>query len=251
MFYIIDVMNNALKNNIVTTEEAPAERIFRFIRYSNLKPGNKLPIREHLSEKLGLGPRVLREALSVLEYCGVIRTQSKAGTIITNPDTEKLETLLRWHLEFSGYELSDMIRARASIEAISAYEAAIHRTNRDLLVILVALEELEEKEEAKENDIEEEMEFHLSVLKATHNPVMTIFSKLISTNIRKTCGNSAFEASNAKKANNEHRQIYQAIKNKCSVKAMKLMHTHILSSMSIKTQTKSAKHEHKYKENEI
>ncbi len=235
IYIIIYDMNNIFKDNLTSAHDTPAERIFRFIRKANLQPGDKLPVREKLANTLNLGPRVLREALSILEHCGIIRTQSKAGTIITNPNPEKLENPLRWHLELTGYKLDDIIRTRASIEAICAYEAAQYRTHRDLLAILIALEELEEKAKAKQNDLEEELKFHLAILNATHNPVMAIFNKLIIANIRKTCGNSAFETTNAKKANLEHRQIYEAIKNKHSIKAMKIMHAHILSSMSKKS----------------
>ncbi len=225
-------MNNIV-DNITSETDAPVEQVFRFIQKSNLKPGDKLPVRDELSEMLGIGPRVLREALSVLEHQGIIRTQSKAGTIIANPSAERLESPFRWYLEFAGYELEDMIRARASIEATSAYEAAKCRTNKDLLKILTALEELEEKAKLKQNDAEEELRFHLAILEAMHNPVMMIFNRLIIANIRKTCGSSAFENTNAKRSNAEHRKIYDAIKNRHSIKAMKLMHSHIQKSLNV------------------
>ncbi len=223
---IKDLPESVIIDNVI--DESPAEHIFRFIRDNKLKPGDKLPRHKELSKALKLGPRVLREALSILEHCGVLYTQSKAGTIINDPKPENLENSLRWHLEFSGYELSDMIRARASIESAAAYEAALYRSNKDILAILIALEELEEKAKKRANDVEEELKFHLTILKATHNPVMDIFSKLIIANIRKTSGNAAFEASNTKKANKEHKLIYQAIKNKHAIKAFKLMHSHII-----------------------
>ncbi len=229
---IIHGMNNIIDDSNRIPNDTPAEKVFRFIRESDLQPGSQLPVREKLGERLGLGPRVLREALSVLEHQGVIRTKSKAGTIVDEPSAGRLESPLRWYLEFSGYEPADMVRARAGIEGAAAYEAAKTRTARDLLVILDALEELENRQKHKENDTREELEFHLAILSATHNPVMMIFDKLIITNIEKTCGESVFEGKKAKKSNRQHRKIYHAIENKLPPQAMELMYSHILSQYS-------------------
>lgn len=207
---------------------SPVEKVFRFIRESNLKPGEQLPVREKLSEILGIGPRVLREALSVLEYQGVIHTRSKAGTIVAEPSATKLESPLRWYLESNGYEPEDMLKARACIEGAASYEAAKSHTARDLLVILDALEQLEKQQELEQEDEQQELDFHLAILSATHNPVMMIFDKLIITNIQKTHGQSVFENTVAEKSNREHREIYHAIENSRPVQAMELMYSHIL-----------------------
>ncbi len=207
--------------------ENAVDRIYQYIKDSGLEPGDKLPIRPALSKALGLGPRVLREALTVLEHQGVIRTQSKAGTLIAEPSAERLEVPFRWYLESGGYESSEMIRARACLEAAAAFEAARQRTARDLLVILDAIEQLEGRQEKGESDLEEELQFHLAILSATHNPVMMTFQKLVVINIHKTCEGASFDNETTRSSNQEHRQLLDAIENKDALKAFELMYAHI------------------------
>lgn len=186
-----------------------------------------MPTHDLLCDVIGVGTRRLREGLSVLEHQGLIETRSKAGTIVRKPSAESLQRPFRWHVEANGYETDHLIRARACIESSAAWEAASHRKARDLLVMLDALESLDAKADAGELDLDEEEHFHRAVLKATHNPVMLTFDKLIVTQIRNMPEIADIDRVSIV-SNREHHAIYDAIEASDQTAAMQIMYDHVL-----------------------
>ncbi|MBN1345510.1 MAG: FadR family transcriptional regulator [Phycisphaerae bacterium] len=207
-----------------------ADRIRAYIRKNRLKPGDKLPVHADLAAKLGIGPRRLREALSILEYQGFIETRNKAGTIVRRPSVERLGEPIAWHLDASGYKLEDLIRARAWIEGGAAAEAAERRIARDLLLILDALEQLEARASSGQSDLAEEKAFHLAVLHATRNPVIATFGQLVTLQFEYV---DATPPPRRRRdlSNREHRQIYEAIERRDANAARSLMVAHVLTQL--------------------
>jgi len=162
-------------NNVVQV----AGRIRQFISDRSLKPGDRLPTHDDLSQELGIGLRRLREGLGVLEQHGVIKRNRKAGTMVAQPSLEALTDPLEWNLENMGYTYTDLVKARAGIESAAAAQAARERKARDILVMLDALEQIHDLQQQNKPDDEAEEAFHTGILQATHNPVFMIFGKLI------------------------------------------------------------------------
>jgi len=206
-----------------------ANVIRRYILENELKPGDRLPTHNVLSERLDIGIRMLREGLSVLAQHGIIETRRKGGTLVRSPTIEELSAPIRWHLEATGYSLDDLIEARATIESAVASAAAERRTARDLLVML---DELEKLKGATESDMKQGMfdqAFHLAVLRATHNPVMDILGEFIVGQFRrKVPAQVIVPRSRLVEVVREHESIYQAIERKDSETARIRMYEHIM-----------------------
>jgi GntR family transcriptional regulator, transcriptional repressor for pyruvate dehydrogenase complex len=196
-----------------------------------MKPGDQLPTHEELSRRLNLGQRCLRESLSILRHQGIIETRNKGGTIVREPSLATLNEPIRWHLDATGYELEDLISARAWMESGAAAVAAKHRTARDLLKILDALEKLEAPTTLSTSDWQEDEAFHLAILKATHNSVIVTFGQLVTLNFHRQDTKKPVSRKRRIVYNQEHRNIYDAIERKDVSAARDLMYAHVMGQL--------------------
>jgi DNA-binding FadR family transcriptional regulator len=205
-----------------------AARLQDYITRKGLGPGDALPVRTTLARELNVGPRRLREGLSVLAYHGLIETRSKAGTIIREPSTESLAGPMEWHFEAAGCDGEDLLRARAAMEGAAAWEAATRRTPRDLLVLLDALDALKQRQLTARLDLDEEEAFHRAILRAANNPAMMIMEQVTLACLNRSRANPPEEHDPAR-SNAEHEQIYQAIEQQNPRSAMERTYNHILA----------------------
>jgi GntR family transcriptional repressor for pyruvate dehydrogenase complex len=217
------------KHDINKPSPSVAAQVREFIRRRKLIPGDRLPTHQELSAELGVGPRRLREGLSVLEHQGLLETRSKGGTVVRRPALEKLTEPIAWCLDAEAYDLADLVRARAHLESGAAAEAAQRRTARDLLAILDALEQLEARTAARADDRAQEEAFHLAILQATRNPVLATFGRLVRLQFQRL----AAEPSPGRRAKytREHRQIYEAIERRDATAARELMFAHVMEQI--------------------
>lgn len=210
-----------------------ARRIRQYIVSRQLRPGDQLPTHEQLSRRLRLGPRQLREGLGILRHQGVVETCRKAGTFVREPSFHSISEPITWHLDGVGYDVEDLVVARACLESGAAAEAAKKRTARDLLVILDALERLEAAADSPRGDVAEEEAFHLAVMRATHNPVIITFSQLVQIQFQ----NKALltdTPDERRAANREHRRIYEQIERRDRAAARDTMYAHIVGQLKVR-----------------
>jgi len=218
-------MKKKCHDTITSPPASVAEQVRQFIRRRKLQPGDRLPTHAELSSQLGVGPRRLREGLSVLEHQGVIETRNKGGTLVCRPPVEALTEPIAWCLDAERYAWGDLVRARAYMESGAAAEAAQRRTARDLLVILDALEQLEARTAAGQDDRCQEEAFHLSILQAAHNPVLATFGQLVRLQLRRVEGQPAERRREA--YTRQHRRIYEAIERQDAEASRQRMFAHI------------------------
>ena len=212
-----------------TFDEA-AQRVRRYILKCQLKPGDQLPIHSELSRLLKIGPRRLREGLSVLRHQGIIETRNGGGTIVCRPTVKVLSEPIGWHLDIAGYESEDLVFARACVESGVAAMAAEKRTARDLLRILDALERLEAIP-AEQDDLSHDEAFHLAIMEATHNAVIVTFGQLVRLQFESKIETKPLTAKMRQKVNAEHRTICDAIASQDSAAARDLMQAHIVRQL--------------------
>jgi GntR family transcriptional regulator, transcriptional repressor for pyruvate dehydrogenase complex len=207
-----------------------ARRIRQYIIHHGLKPGDQLPTHDELSRVLEVGRLRLREGLSILRDQGIIETRNKGGTIVRRPIFKTQSEPIAWHLDTAGYQLEDLVSARAWLESGVAAVAAEKRTARDLLVILDALEQLQAAAISMKNDVAEEEAFHLAIMQATHNAVMLTFGQLVRWQFQDK--DAPPESPDYRqRANQEHRAIYEAIERQDRMAARDLMYAHVMGQL--------------------
>jgi len=208
--------------------------IRKFIREKDLRPGDRLPTHAQLTQALGVGPRRLREGLSILEQQGLLVTRGRGGTVVADPPIAALNDPIQWHLQNLGCGREHLVEARAAMESEAAGQAATKRTARELLVLLDAIEQMEGLTRSGKSDEAVDERFHLAILQATHNPVMLIFGQLISAQFqRKPEDRLTSSLKRQKESIKEHQGIFDAIEKRDAGSAAKLMKEHILKQLSV------------------
>lgn len=72
-----------------TLVDSVESSIYEYIKDNNLKPGDKLLSENELSEKLGVGRNVVREALSSMKSFGILESRKKRGIVLKTLDVSK------------------------------------------------------------------------------------------------------------------------------------------------------------------
>jgi GntR family transcriptional repressor for pyruvate dehydrogenase complex len=150
--------------------ELVAERLRAMILESGLHPGDKLPTVEALSIELGVGRKVVLEAVRLLSANHYVRVRRGSGVYVSdNPSLA--HALIRLPLPCDPDGVEYLFAFRASLEEESARLAAENATPRELRAIKEAA--ARSRRGAEHAD---EVEFnagdsalHLAVATATHN----------------------------------------------------------------------------------
>ena len=137
------------------------------IERGELAAGEKLPSQRDLSASFGVSRTVLREAISLLEASGTLRTEAGRGTYV--------ETGLRGEESGPGalpfrpdgsYSKLDVCRFRHLIEGHSARLAAMRITNEDIHGLAVNLAQFKEQTRAAdfEASARTDLAFHHAIV---------------------------------------------------------------------------------------
>lgn len=201
-----------------------------------LKPGSPLPSERQLSEALGVSRNVVREGLSLLVAEGIIEKRHGSGIYLCEIDRERLYRDGERVLEESRAHYDAVREARAAVE-IGAIGLIIHRiTQDDLEQLEKATAALERKSERGESFINEDMKFHLTLLRAAHNELILQWSPLVEevmyawayqADLQKAAS-SSLAMNEAKRVAAEHRAILEAVQQRDVRAARRLLTEHFL-----------------------
>jgi GntR family transcriptional repressor for pyruvate dehydrogenase complex len=107
--------------------EKVANQIVKLIETGELKPGDKLPAEDIFSEQLGISRGILREALALLQFQGLISRKPKDGTYIRElPQHDHITESIVSSLKDATYR--ELIEIRESLEQ-RIVELAIERAS--------------------------------------------------------------------------------------------------------------------------
>lgn len=156
----------------------------RRILSSYYPEGSTLPTEAQLCSEFGVSRTAMREAIKMLAAKGLVSSRQRAGTRVQDIDNwNRLDSdVLDWMtaVEPDPDFLSGLIEARQAIEPAAARLAAMRATSRDLAVIEAGYEAMCA---APIDDLaacaDADVSFHVSILKASHNPVFASLGSLI------------------------------------------------------------------------
>jgi GntR family transcriptional regulator, transcriptional repressor for pyruvate dehydrogenase complex len=155
-----------------TLAEQIAQRLVQFIESQELQPGELLPSESKLSEDFGVSRPVVREALKALAAQDVIQIVGGKGAIVRPIDDKLLRLFFTRAIQFDRATLMQLMEVRASIEVQSAMLAAQRRTTEELARILDTVQAMRSCLDDQEVYANLDVEFHLLIAAATHNPVL-------------------------------------------------------------------------------
>jgi GntR family transcriptional repressor for pyruvate dehydrogenase complex len=130
----------------------------------------KLPGEPQLAEKLGVSRTVLREAIKILEYEGIVKSRRGSGTYVINKKGLKISFSVPIEINTDNPKnIIDLLEVRRSLEEraiILAVETATDVEIGDLEEKLIALEDTINE---KGNTSVPDYEFHKKIVEISHN----------------------------------------------------------------------------------
>ncbi|MFF0969687.1 FadR/GntR family transcriptional regulator [Streptomyces sp. NPDC003703] len=133
--------------------------------------GSRIPTEPELVEQLGVARNTVREAVRALAHNGLLDIRQGSGTYVVA--TSELAGVMQ--RRFAGADPRHFAELRSTLESAAAKLAAERRGEKDLRqldALLVRREEAWESGDA-EAFVAADATFHLAVVAASHNDVMT------------------------------------------------------------------------------
>jgi GntR family transcriptional repressor for pyruvate dehydrogenase complex len=195
--------------------------------------GDKLPTEKELADTYGVSRPIVREAINSLKRDGLVVTRQGLGAFVS----ETREQSFR----FTSFDVNDAIDIRNVIELLMAVEAAAtaraaeRRTDDDLKIIEGHLKAMQTAIDRGESGVDEDMEFHRSIVEAARNPYFRDMSDFLDANvrnfIRKARENTArLNRGLVQEVQGEHRAIFEAITSGKSQAARKAAEAHLIGA---------------------
>ena len=143
-----------------------ADQVLQLIQAGEFAVNSRLPSERDLAEQFKVSRPSVREALIALEVMGFVQIKMGSGVYVCKPNMRKQPAPVK---EFAPFEL---IQARALIEAEIAAQAAIHRTDAQLLELEQRLQDMSAQSAQQKNPLAADREFHAVLARATGNQVL-------------------------------------------------------------------------------
>lgn len=206
------------------------QQIKEMIEKGILKPEDRLPSERDLALKLGVSRLPLREALKTLQFINVLEVRPGEGYVVKGLDTIKLLDILDEACEPAQDTLNDLKEIRITLEMKAVELACTRRTEKDLARLLSAIEDMEKNIDSEDKEISASIDFHNAIMKASHNKLFVAILACFSDIINEGRAKSWLVKDRYRKAIEEHKIIYEAIKKRDVKAAMECMEIHLATA---------------------
>ncbi|OIJ93412.1 FadR/GntR family transcriptional regulator [Streptomyces colonosanans] len=133
--------------------------------------GSRIPTEPELVDQLGVARNTVREAVRALAHNGLLDIRQGSGTYVVA--TSELAGVM--HRRFADADPNHIAELRSTLESAAAKLAAERRTERDLKQLDALLGRREEAWRSGDTEtfVTADATFHMAVVAASHNDVMT------------------------------------------------------------------------------
>ncbi|SEP82785.1 FadR/GntR family transcriptional regulator [Microlunatus flavus] len=192
--------------------EAAIERVRHLIISGRLVPGERLPAEAELSAELGVSRSSLREAVRGLVTAGVLDVRRGDGTYVTSLTPHLLLTGIQAAVELMQEDsILDLIESRRLIEPGVTALAAV-RSSAEQRAEMARHIALMAGASAQKDLIRHDTDFHATVARASHNPVLaSVLTGISSGTVRTRVWRGIMDAEANHRTVEEHRAILAAI----------------------------------------
>lgn len=151
--------------------ELVVDRLLTLMRSGEFKEGSKLPPERELAEMLAVSRTIVREAMSALQLSGLVERRPGIGTVVTRQLAANVG--LDDYVEAS-VSIAELIEARMALE-LGIVHLLCEQRDFNFVEVIATLDRMNlavREDLSPENYILPSLEFHLSVARATEQPVV-------------------------------------------------------------------------------
>ncbi|PER38283.1 GntR family transcriptional regulator [Bacillus thuringiensis] len=204
------------------------ERLQEKIFSGEYAVGDRLPTEPQLMEELGVGRSTLRESIKILVHAGILEVRQGQGTRIVSLNTvqDSFEKRLQ------GADIDHVYEARNMLDKEVAMLAAKRRNEEDLLLLKGYLNKRKNAlhEGSYLEYIDADIQFHLSIAKASKNQVLLDLYESFVPVLRRILTQLILSANNYQDNSVIHEKLFQAILNQNAEEAQ----TYAIQNLELK-----------------
>lgn len=191
--------------------EYVADAIIAQLAASDLKAGDRLPTEPELESQFDVSRSVIREATRILVDRGVVTIRPRKGMVVADFDGTAVARQFELLLQLKHGSFEQLMEMRLVLE-VGVIEHAAHRhTAKDRKDIEAALANFREHETSHREALEADLEFHVAVARASHNPFFVYLINPINDYLRSVYSESLGYDAATQETFREHTEIAEAI----------------------------------------
>jgi GntR family transcriptional regulator, transcriptional repressor for pyruvate dehydrogenase complex len=211
-----------------SVSQSVLKRIIELIRKGDLKPGDKLPSIQLFSEKMQVGASSVREALKQLQIIGLITIKQGEGTFISDKASPAyISNNIGYLLDLKKPDILYCLEVRKIIEKGAVELAALRASENVINKLDASIQKMRGIIENPKEFALENINFHLTIVEASKNPILPIIFNSIYDLIIEEQQAVANVLDIKSKSIEHHINIYNAIKSHNTGKAVKEMEKHL------------------------
>lgn len=203
------ILGAPLKSDNNSLVEQVIERITDAVLNHELSPGDQLPTEDQLTKVFRVGKSSVREAIKVLQALGVVEVRRGEGTFVTDGSSGMMFNPLLYNLMLEPSSLEKLIELRLIFEPAYTVLAMRNATQEDLENIRAAKERFEILAKKNQQTGYDDIEFHKSILYATHNNYVFKIGEMVLRLLVESVGKGT--KFSPQQSIDDHERIYQAI----------------------------------------
>ncbi len=209
--------------------ERIVEQIENQILASKLKLGEQLPPERDLAEQFGVSRTAVREAIKTLRQKGLVAVEHGRGTFISNQTPQAARHSLDLMIKIGANDSSrGLVEVREMLEPEIAALAAKRAQKDHLDLARAAVAAMDDALDDADRFIEFDLDFHLALAEATHNPVFPILIDSIVDLLREQRKRIALTHGGLERGQFHHKRILRAVEQHDADSARAAMRAHLL-----------------------
>lgn len=212
-------------NSASNLSDDVSEKIKELIISSKLKPGDKLPNETSLCEMLNVSRGTLRESIKILASRNIITIVRGVGTFVSDKPGITEDPLGFGFVQDKTQLMLDLMDLRMIIEPSLVKLASKNATKSEIHRLEELESEIEKAYASNSDSTSYDVEFHSQIASCSHNQVVEIIFPILTSTIPAIA--DITHKSLMMESTSDHRAIIQAIKDKNSDLAEKLMEQHL------------------------
>lgn len=199
-----------------------AEHIQQKILNNEYKIGDKLPTEPQLTQLFSVSRNTIREAIQSLNNAGIVETKQGDGTYVIA--REPFQVALFKIMDATTHK--NILEVRELLEKHIIISAIKNATAKDLVEIKKCLELRTKQTNTIHEATKADLNFHIAIAKATHNDIIINIYQYVSQYFNEVIYNT-LKDNEEKQSDIDviHEQLYQAICDKNTDKALECVHT--------------------------
>jgi len=203
-----------------------ASSILEAISSGDLQAGDRLPTEMDLSDQFGVARTVVREAISLLKFDGVINARQGVGAFVSDASSRR-SFRIGPDCFAKRQQLLKLLALRTSVQADAAAAATVWRSDEQLEVMASALKRFSGSMgggiEAAEVRVDAEAAFYRTIAEASDNEYFVEFIQMIDTklmeNLRSVVVKNAMVSEIGVQVQIEHQEVFVAVRDRDAERA--------------------------------